>query len=49
MSDFWWGNDLRVTSEDLPGEQLNLDRRKWTGPVPAEGEREVRVTNEARY
>ena len=45
----WWGNDYRIISEDLPGEQLNLDRRKWTVPVPAEGEREVRVTYEARY
>ena len=45
----WWGNDYRIISEDLPGEQLNLDRRKWTVPVAAEGEREVRVTYEARY
>ena len=45
----WWGNDYRIISEDLPGEQLNADRRKWTIPVPAEGERVFRVTYEARY
>ena len=44
-----WGNDYRIVSEDLPGEQLNADRRKWTVPVPAEGERVFRVTYEARY
>lgn len=45
----WWGNDFRVVSEDLPGEQINADRRKWTVPVPAEGERTIRVTYETRY
>lgn len=45
----WWGNDFRVVSEDIPGEQINADRRKWTVPVPAEGERVVRVTYETRY
>jgi hypothetical protein len=45
----WWGDDYRIVSEDLPGEQLNTDRRKWTIPVPAEGEREFRVTYETRY
>lgn len=45
----WWGNDFRVVSEDIPGEQLNADRRKWVVPVPAEGERVVRVTYETRY
>lgn len=45
----WWGNDFRVVSEDIPGEQLNADRRKWVIPVPAEGERVVRVTYETRY
>ncbi|MGX7895656.1 DUF4139 domain-containing protein [Tsuneonella sp. HG222] len=45
----WWGNDFRVTSEDVPGEQLNLDRRKFVISVPANGRREVRVTYETRY
>lgn len=45
----WWSNDYRVVSEDLPGEQLNTDRRKWVVPVPAEGERVLRVTFETRY
>ncbi|MXO59195.1 DUF4139 domain-containing protein [Altererythrobacter salegens] len=45
----WWGNDFRVTSEDVPGEQLNADRRKYVIEVPANGKREVRVTYETRY
>lgn len=45
----WWGRDFRVVSEDVQGEQLNADRRKWTVPVPANGERVVRVTYETRY
>lgn len=44
-----WGRDLRVTSEDAPGEQLNADRRKYAVTVPANGERVVRVTYETRY
>ncbi|WP_379921071.1 DUF4139 domain-containing protein [Erythrobacter sp. R86502] len=45
----WWSSDFRVTSEDIPGEQLNADRRRYTVPVPAQGERVVRVTYETRY
>ncbi|MBM0171076.1 DUF4139 domain-containing protein [Altererythrobacter sp. C41] len=45
----WWGHDFRVVSEDIPGEQLNADRRKWVVPVPAEGERVIRVTYETRF
>lgn len=45
----WWSDDFRVTSEDLAGEQLNADRRRYTIPVPAEGERVIRVTYETRY
>jgi hypothetical protein len=45
----WWGNDYRVVSEDITGEQLNSDSRKWTVPVSANGERVVRVTFETRY
>lgn len=45
----WWSNDYRITSEDLPGEQLNADRRRYIVPVPAEGERVIRVTYETRY
>ena len=45
----WWGDDYRIVAEDLPGVQLNTDRRKWAIPVPAEGERVFRVTYETRY
>ncbi len=45
----WWSNDFRVVSEDIAGEQVNSDRRKWVVPVPAEGERVIRVTFETRY
>ena len=45
----WWGNDFRITQEDVPGKQLNADRRKYVISVPANGKREVRVTYETRY
>ena len=45
----WWSRDFRVTSEDVPGEQINADRRKYLVSVPANGKREVRVTYETRY
>ncbi len=45
----WWSQDYRVVSEDIQGEQINSGRRKWTVPVPANGERVVRVTYETRY
>jgi hypothetical protein len=45
----WWSDDFRVTAEDLKGEQLNNDRRRYTVPVPANGERVIRVTYETRY
>ncbi|MDG2004373.1 MAG: DUF4139 domain-containing protein [Novosphingobium sp.] len=45
----WWAQDYRVVSEDVPGEQLNADRRKFVISVPANGEREVRVTYATRY
>lgn len=45
----WWSNDYRIVSEDITGEQLNADRRKYVVPVPANGERVVRVTFETRY
>ena len=45
----WWTNDFRVVSEDVPGVQLNADRRKYVIDVPANGKREVRVTYETRY
>ncbi|MEO6388797.1 MAG: DUF4139 domain-containing protein [Croceibacterium sp.] len=45
----WWGRDFRIVSEDVPGEQLNADRRKYVITVPANGKREVRVTYETRY
>lgn len=49
LSSSWWWNDYRIVREDVEGEQLNADRRKWTVTVPAEGERVVRVTYETRY
>jgi len=45
----WWSRDFRVTSEDVPGVQLNADRRKYVITVPANGKREVRVTYATRY
>ncbi|ANK13806.1 DUF4139 domain-containing protein [Erythrobacter neustonensis] len=45
----WWADDFRITSEDLPGEQINADQRRYKVPVPAEGERVIRVTYETRY
>jgi hypothetical protein len=45
----WWSDDFRITSEDVKGEQLNNDQRRYTISVPAEGERVVRVTYETRY
>ncbi|KRA83050.1 DUF4139 domain-containing protein [Altererythrobacter sp. Root672] len=45
----WWTRDFRVVSEDVTGEQLNADRRKYVVTVPANGKREVRVTYETRY
>ncbi|MEM6476550.1 MAG: DUF4139 domain-containing protein [Pseudomonadota bacterium] len=45
----WWADDFRIVSEDITGEQLNADRRKWVVSVPAEGKRVIRVTYETRY
>ncbi|MFM7377876.1 MAG: DUF4139 domain-containing protein [Erythrobacter sp.] len=45
----WWSDDFRVTAEDIKGEQVNADQRRYTVPVPAEGERVIRVTYETRY
>lgn len=45
----WWSRDFRVSSEDVPGVQLNADRRKYVIAVPANGRREVRVTYATRY
>ncbi len=46
---YWWGWDYRVVSEDVAGEQLNIDNRLYRVSVPANGEREVRVTYETRF
>ena len=46
---YWWAYDYRIVSEDIVGEQINYQRRKWTVPVPAEGERTIRVTFETRW
>ncbi|MFA9201543.1 MAG: DUF4139 domain-containing protein [Cypionkella sp.] len=45
----WWSRDFRVTSEDVAGEQVNADTRKYRVTVPANGKREVRVVYETRY
>lgn len=45
----YWSQDFRVTSEDIPGEQLNADSRLYRVTVPANGTRVVRVTYETRY
>lgn len=45
----WYSHDYRVTSEDVPGTQVNADRREWTVSVPANGKREVTVVYETRY
>ncbi len=45
----WWSQDYRIVSEDVPGEQLNADRRKYAITVPANGKREVRVTYATKY
>jgi len=46
---YWWGYDYRVVSEDIVGQQVGYQNRKWTVPVPAEGERIIRVTFETRW
>ncbi|MDJ0978023.1 MAG: DUF4139 domain-containing protein [Erythrobacter sp.] len=46
---YWWAYDYRVVSEDVPGEQLDYARRKYTISVPANTRREVRVVYETRY
>ena len=45
----WWSHDFRVPSEDIPGRQVNSDRREWTVSVPANGKRTVTVVFETRY
>ncbi|HSM52846.1 MAG TPA: DUF4139 domain-containing protein [Erythrobacter sp.] len=45
----WWSRDYRILSEDLPGEQLNADKRKYVITVPANGERVVRISYATRY
>ena len=45
----WWTRDFRIVSEDVPGTQINADRRKYVITVPANGERVVRVTYATRY
>jgi len=46
---YWWWRDYRVTSEDVQGEQVNNDTRRYLVTVPANGTRVVRVTYEARF
>ncbi|MEM1194849.1 MAG: DUF4139 domain-containing protein [Pseudomonadota bacterium] len=46
---YWWGYDYRVVSEDVDGRQINYSRREYSIPIPAEGERVVRVIYETRW
>ncbi|MDY7099478.1 MAG: DUF4139 domain-containing protein, partial [Pseudomonadota bacterium] len=46
---YWWGYDYRVISEDVPGEQVNYQNRKYKISVPANGKRVVRVTYQTRW
>ena len=46
---YYWARDFRIVSEDVVGEQENLNTRKWIVRVPANDERVVRVTYETRY
>ncbi len=46
---YWWARDFRVISEEVVGEQINADRRLYRVPVPANGERVVRVTYETKF
>ncbi len=45
----WWSRDFRIVSEDVPGRQINADRREWSVSVPANGKRTVTVVFETRY
>lgn len=45
----WWSRDYRVPAEDIPGTQVNADKREWTVSVPANGKRVVTVVFETRY
>ena len=45
----WWSHDFRVVSESIEGEQVNLDKRQWSVPVPANGETVLTVVYETRY
>ena len=45
----WWSRDFRIVSEDIVGEQVGNDERKWKIPVPANGEKIVKVVYETRY
>ncbi|MEL6486873.1 MAG: hypothetical protein AAFQ13_06995, partial [Pseudomonadota bacterium] len=44
-----WFPGPKVFGEEIAGEQLDYTRRKFTIPVPAEGERVIRVTYETRW
>lgn len=49
LGQWWWASDYRVVREDVEGEQLNAGVRQYRVTVPANGEREVRVTYETRF
>ena len=45
----WWSRDFRIEQEDVKGEQLNANTRKYVVTVPANGERVVRATFATKY
>lgn len=49
LGGWWWASDYRVVSEDVKGEQLNASNRVYNVTVPANSEREVRVTYETKF
>lgn len=46
---YWYWDDTRVTSESIPGRQLNGDERVWTVRVPANGETVLAVSFDTRW
>ena len=49
LGSYWWARDFRIVEEDVAGEQVNADARRYVVTVPANGERVVRVTYESRF
>lgn len=45
----WWYGATRIVSEPIPGATERQGMRRWSVPVPANGEREFVVVYETRY